>query len=318
MYRRRRNVKNRYGNEQSRFGTKFKIILVAVILLASVSAFITGTLLGRRADSSAYESFERRSLTSFGGVEEPEVDYSALGEITAGFAAAENGEISEFRTDVSELSFGNAVAFEVNNKNGDLLVITEKLLETVVITNTKTLKLPEITELLVDKQKLGVAVFHSTVSYGKDDASRAFNAAREFSIISELDVEGIGEIVIKGISDETDSLAYLKPYLLWINNLCESNIICVALDYSHVKGTGATRIINATKGYADAYAIDLAGLSTAELGDAIERCAYFITNYNMRLIVRGMDAADTEEKIALLDSYGIKSYYFVGANAENG
>ena len=54
-------------------------------------------------------------------------------------------------------------------------------------------------------------------------------------------------------------------------------------------------------------------MPNAELGDMIERCAYFLTQYNMRVIVADAEEEIRAETLAILESYGIKSYEFIGA-----
>ncbi len=312
MYRRRRNDRTRYDGNSSRFGLKFKIILITVIVLAIVSAFITGALLGNKAEKSKYESFGRHNLTSFGGVEKPNADYAALEAIVAYPVTTEGADRQAFKSAVSDVE-ASAVCFKVNDENGNLFFtpsssVKDKLSYPVLSSVTAN----ELAEVCADYEMISVAYFYSTAMSEQNSEARVLKCAEELALVSELAAAGINEIAFFGVPDETDYLANATPYLAWAESLCERTNICVVLDESDVKGSGATRIISATKGYADAYAIDLSGVSNSELGTMIERCAYFLTEYNMRLIVADSEKTVKEETLAILESYGIKSYEFKG------
>ena len=314
MYRRRRNTQNRYGGNSNRFGFRFKIILVSVIVIAAVSAFITGAALSSRADKSRHESFGRQNLTSFGGVERPEADYAALGEIKADYVNTSGVDRQSFKSAVADADDADAVAFKANDESGSLFFAPESSVKDKLsfgVLSTVTAK--ELAEVCEDYTKISVAYFYSAALGEQSGELRVLKSAEELAVISELAAAGINEIAIFGVPDETDLLSSVSPYLAWAESLCERTNICVVLAEDDVKGTGATRIISATKGYADAYAIDFSRVPNAELGDMIERCAYFLTQYNMRVIVADAEEEIRAETLAILESYGIKSYEFIGA-----
>lgn len=313
MYRKRRNLQSFYGASKGRLSGRFKMIIAAVIILALLSAWITGAVLSKSASKSALGSFGRHNLADFGGAEQPAEDYTALRNVKAGYANSVGADKSAFKREVSNLTDGNGVAFKVNDGAGNVFFSTELASKKGLSVNQmSSITAKELSNAASDNGKISVAYFYTSALEETDSQLRILKTADEIALISELCEAEIYEIALHRLPDDTDKLTYVTSYLAWVEAVSKKTNICVVLSKNNVESAGATRIINATEGYADAYAIDLSEVGNASLGAMIEKCAYFITKYNARIIVNNSDAETRGETISILNSYGIKSYEFIG------
>ena len=313
MYRKRKKIQSYHKASRGRLGGQFKFIIVAVVALAVVSALITGAVLGKNASKSKLGSFGRHNLTEFGGVKEPAEDYALLSDVRASYVNSSGADRSGFKGGVKDAEDGNARAFKANDGAGNVFFAAEIISKTsTFLTVFSDVTADEITDLISDDGKISVAYFYSS-AFGEDDSELGIlKSAEELAVISELAKAGVDEIVIFGLPDDSDYSRRVSAYMANLEAVCETANICVALSESDMNGSGVSRLISSTEGYADAYAIDMSGVAKESLGDMIEKCAYFITNYNMRLVLANADGESRTELLALLDSYGIKSYMFVG------
>jgi hypothetical protein len=311
MYRKRRKSQSYRSASRGRSGGSFKFIFIAVTAIAVVSALITGSVLGKNAEKAEINSFGRHNLTEFGGVRKPAEDYAGLGKLQAAYVFDEGGDRHSFKNSVGEAEGGNAVAFWVNDGAGTLFFASEFFTEEEkLVTEASSVTAEEISDIIFDRGKLSVTLFKvSSFSEGERGA-RIVKSAEETAILCELAVAGIDEIILFNLPDDSDLSRSVTAYLAGIEAECERANICVALSQTELSGSGATRIINATEGYADAYAADLRGLTVEQLADAVEKYAYYISNYNMRLVVSSGEETDNEAKKELFKTYGIESYIF--------
>ena len=313
MYRKKRKIQSFYKPARSRLGVGFKLIIIVVALLALVSAMITGTVLGKNAEKSELQSFGRRNLTDFGGVKHPAADYASLKTVRAEYASAVGVDKGAFKKDVGASDGGNSVVFKANDKDGNLFFKPELMSKQPISFNVMSaITAEEAVTAVNDSGKISIACFYSNALAESDAQLRILRTAEEIALASELCSAGLFEISVFNLPDESDKVVNVTPYLSLLESVSKRTNICVVLSKENMESSGVTRIINATEGYADAYAIDMSGISNAELGSMIEKCAYFITNYNMRVIVADSEGETKDETVAVLTSYGIDSYEFVG------
>ena len=311
MLRRRRRVQNRYNPGRGKKSGRFKLVVILVAVVAVICAVITGLVLGNKAKKSNLESYGRHNLTSYGGVDKPAEDYVALRDIQAMYVDVIGMDKSDFRNSVSNLADGNAVAFKVNDSEGNLFVSFECAEKISFQPSNSNITPSEISDVASDEGKVSVAYFYSAATLEENSSVRALKIGEEIALVTELANSGIDELLLFGIKS-ADNMEYVNAYLCLAEAACNRTNICVVLEAEALKNADAVKIISATEGYADAYALDFSGVSNAELGKMIEQCAYFITNYNARILV--LDAAEEEIKTeitAILESYGVKSYEFI-------
>lgn len=313
MYRKRRKPQSFYGASRSRFSLGFKMLLIVVALLAVLSAVITSAILKGSAEKSGIAAYGRHNLTDFGGVKQPAEDYAALRNVRAEYANAVGSDKAAFKKAVSSAESGNAVAFKVNDGEGNLFFLPSLSSKTVTSFNVmSSMSAEDAVKAVADSGKISVAYFKSRALGEADEGLRIMKSAEEIALVSELCSAGLDEIAVLDLPDDSDKSAYVTSYLSWLETVSRRTNICVVLSKANVEGSGATRIINATEGYADAYAIDMSEVGNASLGAMIEKCAYFITQYNARIIVKNADSEVKTETLVILESYGIKNYEFIG------
>lgn len=313
MYRRKRKIQGFYKPSRSRLGGGFKLIIIAVALLALVSAIITGTVLGKNAEKSSLQSYGRHNLTDFGGVKLPAADYAALKTVRAEYVSSVGADKSAFKKDVGASDNGNAICFKTSDREGNIFFRPELMSKTPISFNVMgAMTAEEAVSAVNDSGKVSIAHFHSKALLESDPQLRIMKTAEEIAMLSELCSAGVFEIAVFDLPDESDKVTNVTPYLALLESVSKRTNICVVLSKANMESSGVTRIINATEGYSDAYAIDMSGVGNSDLGQMIEKCAYFITNYNMRVIVADSEGETKEETIAILSSYGIDSYEFVG------
>ena len=313
MYRKRRKVLNYYNPPRGKWGISFRLILAAIILLAALSGLITGAVLSNNASKSRLSGYGRHNLTEFGGVKEPAADYAELEDLRADYVSISGADKSSFKRSVPDSDDVNAVAFNVNDKNGNIFFNSDvSSAKNLSYNRMSDIKAGEIAEVSKDQGKISVAYFHSVAFAEENEHSRVLKSAEEISIISELAENGINEIIVFGLPGDTESLNLVTSYLSWMHAVCERTNICVVLSAESIENSDAISIINATEGYADAYAIDMSGVSNSELGNMIEKCAYYITQFNMRVLVADANETLKAETLAALEAYKIENYLFVG------
>ena len=158
MYRKRRKVQSFYGTSKNRFSPGFKLILVAIALLAVISAIITGAVLSNSASKSTLESYGRHNLTDFGGVKQPAEDYTALRNVKAGYANAVGADKASFKKEIADLSEGNAVVFKANDGNGNVFFVSESSAENGFSVNQmSSLTAKELAEITSGQDKISIA-----------------------------------------------------------------------------------------------------------------------------------------------------------------
>ena len=304
MYRKRRKIKGYRGTVRVGSKGSFKFIFIAVVAIAIISALITGVVLGKNAEKSEINSFGRHNLNEFGGVDKPAADYAELDRLN-GVALSDAGNDRQgFKSAVGDVVGGNAVAFWANDSEGKPFFTGN----TSSVAAASSVTAEEIERIIYERGRLSVALFDVISFKEADQGKRIVRSAEEIALLSELVAAGIDEILLFNLPDDSDLSRSVTAYLALTEAECERANICVVLSEIALKGSGAARMINATEGYADAYAADLRGLSVEQLAGAIEKYAYFISNYNMRLIISSGEQANKDSVLALLDAYGIESY----------
>ena len=312
MLRKRKTIQNRYNPSRGAQNTRFKLVVLLVVIVAAICAVITASVLGKNAKKSALDSYGRHNLVSYGGTDEPAEDYAALRDLQAVYVGVSGMDKGNFRSSVSRLDNCNAVAFSVNDTDGKLFVSFESLGRLITpITADADITAEDIADVAKDEGKISIAYFYSKALAEEDSATRALMIGEEIAMMTELANGGVNEIAVRGIK-AFDNMEYVRAYFNLMEAACESTNICVVIDKDALENADVTKIISATEGYADAYSLNMSEIGNDQLGDAIERNAYFITNYNARIMVFEADEEEkTAETLAILESYGIKSYEFV-------
>lgn len=283
-------------------GKGFKFIIIASALIAVVSALILGAVLGSRADHNKYAKYERQNLVDFGGVETPEADYADLPVVVGKYVAMDGLGKSSFRSAIRGYMQSSAIVYDVNSGDGVYFKT-----DIAGVNSLCEMTAEEIGEVLSGEDRYGIACF----SVGSlNDVEPEGKLSVELATISEAASFGVNEIMLFGLPSDTESSKYVGAYLSFVEADLDKTAITVVLSLNDIDTAGASRLISAVKPYADGFAIDMRAVSNAELPSYIKKCAYYITNYNARIIVNDAEGEEREEIEAILESFGIENYVF--------
>ncbi len=283
-------------------GKSFKFIILASVLIAVVSALILSAVLGKRADSDKYGKYERQNLIDFGGVESVEADYTDFPTVVGKYVAMDGIGKSSFRTAIRGYMQSSAIVYDVNGTDGVYFKT-----DIGGVNSLSDITAKEIDEVLSGEDRYGIACF--TVNSLNED-NPADKLSLELAVISEAVSFGVNEIMLFSLPSNVERSEYVLAYLSFVKAASEKTAITVVLSLDDVNTAGASRLISTAKAYADGFAIDMRAASNEELPRLIEKCAYYITNYNARVIVNDADGEEREEIEAILASFGIENYIF--------
>jgi len=268
-------------------------------------ALIVGAILGAVAGNSKKKNVPRRDLADFGGVEQPEIKYEDLPTVQAGWISLLGMDSSALRSALNEIEDCNAVAFEVYD--GDRAVYFDTAFADKTATSLvekSSVSAADIVKRTGSKDYYSMALFIVGALNETDEQLRLVKMSQELSLISELSSAGVGEIVLLGLPTDSDDLEWVNRYVRQASELVAETRLGVAVSHEDAMTGGISRLVGATHAYADSYVLDLCDAENVE--DVIEKNAYFLTAYRMRLMLRGGDEIPT-----VIEQYAIESYLLV-------
>lgn len=273
----------------------------AVAVAAVIIALILGAVLGATARKSSAETYGRHELSEFGGVESPEEKYAEVQDLKGEFILA--SDYSEFKSAVKKTD-GNAIMLKVYDGLGNIYFSMPSSASAELSSEYRvvySIDPKDIAECAESYSVRSVAYFKSGAFLESDFAVRAVSKAREMIILSELIDSGIDEIVISGLPSDSELATEVNSYVKQIYDLCEKVTLGISINSSYIQDSGINRIVAYTQAYADSYFLELTGLGSEEFVKAVENSAYFLTAYNMRVIL-------DESNLEIAENYGISSY----------
>ena len=294
MFRKRRKIRYYNGPAYAAKITQkgwfpFAVVAVAALVLG----LIIGLILSAVSAGSKQTRLPRRELAEFGGVEQPSEKYAPL--------LAIEGEAIDV-ADLSESELKKAISGSEGNAVGLLLFDGELHYHTntdVGYENGGSLDAKTVASCASNKSSYGVGLFVSRAFEESDTASRAYEKGRELALLAEIADAGFREILIFGFPSDEALLSEVSFFLAQINDFSPKTHVGVVLD-GGASDAELARLVAATEESADSFALDLRGMDTEAAAEAVERNAYFLTQYHMRTLLEG-DTAVTE-------AYALKSY----------
>lgn len=290
MFRKRRRI--RYYNGPA-YAAKLTqrpwFPFAAVAVGALVLALILGLILGSVSEKSKLARLPKRPLTEFGGVEAPSERYASLLDITGGMIDVAGMSESELKKAISRRD-GNAVG----------LLVFDGVLHydsyTDVGYEEGGLDADSIADCAGAKSRYGVACFISTAFSEEDTAKRAYEKGRELALLAELADAGFRELLIFGLPSEETFVSEVGLFLAQVSDFSPTTRVGVVLE-GDAKDGELARLVAATEAYADCFALDFRGMDKEDTEAAVERNAYFLTQYRMRAILE--EAAEATETYEL-------------------
>ena len=280
-----------------------KYILITVVVVAIASALVFGVALGKKAELNKYGQYERQNLIDFGGVETAEADYESNPSVVGKFVAMGGLDKGSFRSAIRGYMQSSAIVYDVNDGLDGVYFKTA-----ITGVNSLTeLTVKEISDVLEGEDRYAIACFN----VGSLNSERPVEKLSvELSVITEAVSYGVNELMIFGLPSTVTEGEYVTAYLSFVSASSTGTAITVVLSRDDVSTAGASRLISAAKPYADGFAIDMRTVNNGDLPSFIKKCAYYITNYNARVIVNDAEGEEREEIEAILASFGIENYIF--------
>lgn len=294
MFRKRRKIRYYNGPAYAaKLTQRVWFPFAAVAAAALVLGLITGLILSAVSAGSKQTHLPKRELSEFGGVEKPSEKYASLlaieGEMIDVAALSE----SELKKAISG-SDGNAVGLlmfdgqpHYNSKAG------------VGYENGGSLDAETVASCASGKSRYSVGCFVSRAFEEKDAAKRAYEKGRELALLAEMADAGFREVLIFGLPDDEALLQEVSLFVAQVYDFSPKTNVGVVLN-GDAGDADMSRLVAATEASADSFALDLRGMDTEEAAKAVERNAYFLTQYHMRTLLEG----DTE----VTEAYALKSF----------
>lgn len=307
MRRKRRRIQY-YSGETTRERLRDKVWLPFAIVAAAalILALIVGAILGGIAEDSRLSAGVRKDLADFGGVEAPEKKYKDIISIQADAVAMDGMDADDFRDAISDLPEGNAVGFLLYDGAGGVFFDAVLAQKGGVSLNIKaSLSAAEIADTARAKGRYGVGLFVTGAFRESDEQLRILKISEEIALLSELAEAGIREIVIVGFPTDSDDVAAVNSYMRQASEVCGNVMLGVAISSEDAVSSGISRLVACTEVYADSYFLDFRDVAESQLASVIEKNAYFLTAYNMRLMLSGVER---ETLLSCAASYGVQNY----------
>lgn len=299
MRRKRRRIQY-YNAEPTRERLRDKPWLPIVILVAValVSALVIGAILGNLAERSRREGVNWGDLADYGGVA-TEKQYAGLYPAVSDHLSLSGADGDEFDRALRELPEGNAVSVLLYDGRGGVYFDAE-LTEKVDGLQVLAPILPEeIGAVAAERGRYSVGFFVTGAFREADGQRRLLTVAREMALLSELAASGIGEVVLLGLPDGAEETDAVRRYVRQADEAIGNVILGVAVG-SDVEKTA--RLVAAAEPFADAFYLDARSLTDEALGRSITSHAYYLTYYNMRLM---LSDADRDASLSVANGFGV-------------
>ena len=294
MFHRRRRIQYYRGPAHAeKLTQKIWFPFAAVALAALVFGLILGLILSSVASHSRLERLPKRELKELGFVEKPSEKYAPLLDVEAIFVDPSDMSQSELKKAVAS-GDGNATCVLLF----DGVPYYDSQLE-IGYESEGALEAKTIAKCADDKSLYGMGGFVSSAFSEKEAVARTYEKGRELALLSELVSAGFDEILIFGLPSDATLVNEVSLFLAEVKELSPKTRLCVV-----VKGGASdeeiARLVAATEVSADSFALDLREMEIEKAADTIERNAYFLTQYHMRLLV--------EKNTDVAEAYGLKSW----------
>ena len=299
MRRKRRRIQY-YNAEPTRERLRDKPWLPAVILVAValISALLVGTILGNVAARSRREGVNWGDLGEYGGVS-AEKRYDGLYPVRSDHVSLSGLDESDFSRAIRDLPESNGVSVLLYDGQGGVYFDAELAKKTDGWRVLSPITPEELVGAATDRERYVVGFFETGAFREADEQLRLLAVAREIALLRELATAGIGEVVILGLPEETEQADAVQSYVRQADEALGNVPLGVAVG-TDVERTAQT--VARTEAYADAFYLDARALSDEALGRAVTTHAYYLTYYNMRLM---LSDADRETALGVADGFGI-------------
>ncbi len=278
MFRRRRKIRYYNGPAYAeRITQKIWFPFAAAAVAALVLGFVLGLILSGVSADSKLARLPRQDLTAFGGVEDPSEKYAAVADI---------GGMLVDLSDMGESDLKKAISGD-GNAAGLLVFDGAPRYDSALSVgydDRGTMNAATLVSVLRGKNKYSVAIFISSAFSVSDAAQRTYEKGRELAILSELAQAGFDEILICGLPSAAARVTEEGLFVAEVKAISAKSRVGVVLD-GEWDSDAQARLVAATETSADSFALDVSDMDIEAARDAVERSAYYLTQYRMRVLV---------------------------------
>ena len=249
---------------------------VATAVAALLLGLVIGLILSSVSAGSRLARLPARDLAELGGVEKPSEKYAALLAVAGDMVDPSGMSESELKKAVAS-GDGNAVGLCLFD--GTLHYDSELSLGY----EGGGLAAETVAACAEAKSRYSVACFVSSAFAEKDAAKRAYEKGRELALLCEIAAAGFREILIFGLPSEEAYVSEVALYVAQVRGFSPRTYVGVALSGA-LDDAELARLVASTQTSADSFALDLCGMTKEAAQDAVERNAYYLMQYNMRVL----------------------------------
>ena len=295
----RKRTKIRYYNGpaySAKMSQQVWFPFVATAVVALVLGLILGLILSSVSSDSKLARRPARELTEVGGVEVAAEKYASLLAIKGGIVDP---------VGMSESDLKKAITGEDGNAVGLCLFDGTLHYNSALSLGYEGggLSAEAIASCAEAKSRYSVAIFESSAFAQKDTAKRAYEKGRELALLCEIAEAGFREILIFGLPSEDAYVSEVALYLAQVRDFSPRTYVGAAVS-GNLGDAQIARLVASAEMSADSFALDLRGMTRESAENAVARNAYYLTQYNMRVLF--------DETAEIASAYTLSSYLIWG------
>lgn len=284
------------------------IIVLACVLATFVFAMIFGNILGEKArDSQNAQS----TPSAPSDVILPDSDKVApRNELHAYFAdmTRADPEISLSEQTESARYRGNALFINLKNDRNQIIYSSDKV-ESLGFEHQENLTLARLSNHFQYYNDFTVGRFKSDFKANLDAETALKLQADEILLLKEACEDAFDQIIVEFGEDFTkDNLVYYQVYLLNLKLACPEAPIGINVSKDFLSNPDNAGSAAALFNIADFFVLDLGASSSEEIKSSLSPLSYFVERYSGVVIIADADESALEEKIAAVESKGVKNY----------
>ena len=307
----RRTTKNK--------GVKTVVIVVTVLVLAVVFSIMLGNYLKEKAASTRpgdTETTAAPETTAPPTVIPPTLSHT----VEAGYidlkVDADEEKTAEKIAESFFLSSYTSASFLLRDADGSLLY-TSRVATTLGQKSASPLDIKKLVELLSERDIYTVGCFDSAAfSADLEDGMYDVVISYESALIKELFEMGIDEILITSPTVSKESITDISKYLSDLRAvLPEGCAVGLCIPYSLFEDGDISAIAREVSLLTGLIAVDMRGFTgediytaTVDFAKSIE---FYVTRYNMRMLLPNTSAADLTRQIDALGSNAIYNWQII-------
>ncbi len=288
------------------------IIVTSCVLATFIFAVILGNILGNKADSSRNGSDEQSAVKNELSV--PELDMNSEVPKLQAYAAelseaGDNTSLKDYTGKAREL--GNAIFFPIKDINGRIVYNSVKTKDLFFDANSGLSLSTVKSHFSLEPADYVCAFWRSELGKGESPDELLDIQSREVSLLSELAVNGVSEILVSFEAEyNKENILSFQTYLLSLRMGAPDALIGVAFDFAFLESENYSYALSEIMKVCDFCAVDLSDSyeSNSELEKKLTSCSYVWAKYPCRIMLSYKDEAFFAESKGVLEKLKFDSF----------